>query len=375
MKFIAKKEELSKVLNNVVKIIPSKGNDNTLPYLKIDLTSDGLFFTGTNGEISIISKMPIVLDDTQIIRDIVNGSTLVNANLFNEIVKRIDGDELSFELIDQSIAKIQNETSDFKLNTLNPTEYRDLDFSKKGIKLTLLSKNFIEAINQVAFAVSVKENNRRALTGINIQNIPSKIIFTATDGARLARKELYMDILESINITIPAKWVLEVIRTIQTENAIDIYLNENKALFCLNNTLISINLIADSFPNTKNIIPKNFFYTLTVNSNELINAIDRVSLFAPDDRANIVKLTMNSGGVSLSSVSPTNGSGVETIKSFNFIGERLEISFNGEFVKNAIRALATEEVCMNFLGEMKPFTITNPSDESVIQLITPVRTY
>lgn len=375
MKFIAKKEELSKVLNNVVKIIPSKGNDNTLPYLKIDLTSDGLFFTGTNGEISIISKMPIVLDDTQIIRDIVNGSTLVNANLFNEIVKRIDGDELSFELIDQSIAKIQNETSDFKLNTLNPTEYRDLDFSKKGIKLTLLSKNFIEAINQVAFAVSVKENNRRALTGINIQNIPSKIIFTATDGARLARKELYMDILESINITIPAKWVLEVIRTIQTENAIDIYLNENKALFCLNNTLISINLIADSFPNTKNIIPKNFFYTLTVNSNELINAIDRVSLFAPDDRANIVKLTMNSGGVSLSSVSPTNGSGVETIKSFNFIGERLEISFNGEFVKNAIRALTAEEVCMNFLGEMKPFTITNPSDESVIQLITPVRTY
>lgn len=375
MKFIAKKEELSKVLNNVVKIIPSKGNDNTLPYLKIDLTSDGLFFTGTNGEISIISKMPIVLDDTQIIRDIVNGSTLVNANLFNEIVKRIDGDELSFELIDQSIAKIQNETSDFKLNTLNPDEYRDLDFSKKGIKLTLLSKNFIEAINQVAFAVSVKENNRRALTGINIQNIPSKIIFTATDGARLARKELYMDILESINITIPAKWVLEVIRTIQTENAIDIYLNENKALFCLNNTLISINLIADSFPNTKNIIPKNFFYTLTVNSNELINAIDRVSLFAPDDRANIVKLTMNSGGVSLSSVSPTNGSGVETIKSFNFIGERLEISFNGEFVKNAIRALTAEEVCMNFLGEMKPFTITNPSDESVIQLITPVRTY
>ncbi len=375
MKFIAKKEELSKVLNNVVKIIPSKGNDNTLPYLKIDLTSDGLFFTGTNGEISIISKMPIVLDDTQIIRDIVNGSTLVNANLFNEIVKRIDGDELSFELIDQSIAKIQNETSDFKLNTLNPDEYRDLDFSKKGIKLTLLSKNFIEAINQVAFAVSVKENNRRALTGINIQNIPSKIIFTATDGARLARKELYMDILESINITIPAKWVLEVIRTIQTENAIDIYLNENKVLFCLNNTLISINLIADSFPNTKNIIPKNFFYTLTVNSNELINAIDRVSLFAPDDRANIVKLTMNSSGVSLSSVSPTNGSGVETIKSFNFIGERLEISFNGEFVKNAIRALTTEEVCMNFLGEMKPFTITNPSDESVIQLITPVRTY
>ncbi|MBO8427350.1 MAG: DNA polymerase III subunit beta [Firmicutes bacterium] len=375
MKFIAKKEELSKVLNNVVKIIPSKGNDNTLPYLKIDLTSDGLFFTGTNGEISIISKMPIVLDDTQIIRDIVNGSTLVNANLFNEIVKRIDGDELSFELIDQSIAKIQNETSDFKLNALNPDEYRDLDFSKKGIKLTLLSKNFIEAINQVAFAVSVKENNRRSLTGINIQNIPSKIIFTATDGARLARKELYMDILESINITIPAKWVLEVIRTIQTENAIDIYLNENKALFCLNNTLISINLIADSFPNTKNIIPKNFFYTLTVNSNELINAIDRVSLFAPDDRANIVKLTMNSGGVSLSSVSPTNGSGVETIKSFNFIGERLEISFNGEFVKNAIRALTTEEVCMNFLGEMKPFTITNPSDESVIQLITPVRTY
>ena len=84
---------------------------------------------------------------------------------------------------------------------------------------------------------------------------------------------------------------------------------------------------------------------------------------------------MNENKVEVSSKSQQIGSGVENISNFKFKGDRLEISFNNEYVKSAIKALNCEDVTINFLGEMKPFTILNKNDNSVIQLITPVRTY
>ena len=375
MKFIANREELLKALLITSKISPSKSIDMSTTYIKIDLNERGLFFTSTDGKLSIISKVPFIIDNTQIIRDIVYGSTLINAQLFTEIVKRIDGKELSFELIDDSIVKIENEKSDFKLNAIDPNEFHDIDFSFDGVKITLLTKNFIEAINQVSFAVSLNtKDTRQSLGGVNIESVPSKLVFTATDGARLAKKEIYLELDEKINATISAKTLQEVIRTITTENSIDIYINERRALFVLNNTLINASLINESYPSTKNIIPKNFYYTLTVNSNELISAMERVSLFSTE-RENVIKLTMTNEYVEVSSKSLQVGSAVERIKSFDFNGERLEISFNSEFVKSAIKSLDVEEVTINFLGEMKPFTVVNKDDDSVIQLITPVRTY
>ena len=34
-----------------------------------------------------------------------------------------------------------------------------------------------------------------------------------------------------------------------------------------------------------------------------------------------------------------------------------------------------EDVTIAFVGEMKPFVIKNTSDDSIIQVVTPVRTY
>ena len=59
----------------------------------------------------------------------------------------------------------------------------------------------------------------------------------------------------------------------------------------------------------------------------------------------------------------------------SFEGEMLDISFNSEFVVSAIKALGSEDVIFSFIGEMKPFVIKNPNDTSVIQIVTPVRTF
>ena len=53
----------------------------------------------------------------------------------------------------------------------------------------------------------------------------------------------------------------------------------------------------------------------------------------------------------------------------------MNISFSGNYVMDAAKALKDDEIIIEFTGEMKPFILKNLDDDSVIQLVLPVRTY
>ena len=111
----------------------------------------------------------------------------------------------------------------------------------------------------------------------------------------------------------------------------------------------------------------------SVDSKELINAIDRSS-FIKSDGKNIVKLSISSKGIDLNS-SNQMGSSFDQISVISYEGNPLEISCSGKYLIDAIRAIDCENVLIKFSGELKPIIITDESDDSLIQLISPVRTY
>ena len=220
MKFIIKKDYFLKGLLSVTKIIQIKAINPILSNIKLDLTLDGLSLTGSNGELSIMTTIPFFDDSKEIIRDYSKGATLINAFLITEIVKRLSGNEISFELLDDSIAKIECDKSLFKLNSIRAEEYLDLSFDKIGAKINLTTELFNDIVNQVAFAASIKDN-RPSLTAVNLESDTSRLLFTATDTARLARKEVDIQTKERINANIPSKTVMEVQRSITTEKDIN----------------------------------------------------------------------------------------------------------------------------------------------------------
>ena len=107
---------------------------------------------------------------------------------------------------------------------------------------------------------------------------------------------------------------------------------------------------------------------------DLLKAIDRANILSID-RENVVDLSMSESGIEVSSKSSQVGSAVEKIDLFKYEGANLRVSFNSEFVSAAVKALNCQDVTFAFVGEMKPFVVKNASDDSVIQIVTPVRTY
>ena len=373
MRLTINKDYFIKALLASSKATASKSPQPILLNLKLVLSEKGLEIIGSNGEISIKSLVPYMIGEETIIKDARNGSCLLNAHILCEAVRKLEGNELSFEVIDDSIVKIDDGRSSFKLNSIKVEEYPDIDLNtEESTCLNLSSKAFGELVDKTAFAVATK-NQHMALICIHFEAKEGKLIATSTDSARLSRAEMLIN--EDVNFAtnIPGKTLLDIVHLFETESSLRMSVTPRKVIFEYQNLVISCSVVASDYPNIASVIPQNFNYYLEINARELVNAIDRARVVSSDAEP-VVKLSMKDESVEITARSDNSGSSLEKIETFKFNGDRLEISFNSQFVIDAIRAVGGEDVTFAFVAETKPFAVKNPKDESIVEIITPMRT-
>ena len=373
MRFTIEREEFLKGLNIASRAVASKVAVPVLANLKVELNENGLFIMGSNYDLTIRTFIPYKQDEFEIIRNYKEGATLINSKIIVEIARKMGCDELTFDVVDSTVAIVSGGGSNYTLNCVKPEEYPDLDLDTSGTNLTLSKDQFDTIVSQTAFAASMKEQ-RPILTALNLEASNGLLVATATDSARLARTEIAIPQGIEFVANVPAKMMVEVDHLLEGNDSVDIAFSDKKALFSLGRTVIATRLVAGDYPNTKGIVPRITNYSLEVNGADVMRAIERANILSID-RENVVDLTMDENAVEISARSSQVGSAVEKIELFKFEGESLKISFNSEFVLAAIRALGSEDVTFLFVGEMKPFVIKNAADDSVIQIVTPVRTY
>ena len=108
------------------------------------------------------------------------------------------------------------------------------------------------------------------------------------------------------------------------------------------------------------------------------SALERASLLTHAGRNNVVTLTLDTANqtAKLSGKSAEIGNVEEDVSFRNLEGNDLQISFNPDYMRDALRASVTDSVIMSFTKPLRPFII-NPGKDDIefVQLITPVRTY
>lgn len=339
--------------------------------IKIVADNDRLVLTGSDSDISIQTTVMKSDSCTLDINDM--GSIVIEAKYILEIVRKIDADIVEFEMLDGSLTKISGSSAEFKINGMNAQEYPMIDFSKPSEVFTMKKDVLKNVISQTSFAVSDKET-RPVLTGVNFACEDTTLHCVATDSYRLAKKSVELDKSVKFNITIPGKSLSEVVKTLENEGDVEIAVNEKKAQFVIDNTIIQTRLIDGVYPETNRLIPLSFDYELTIDARDLLGAIDRAS-FIKSDGVSVIKFSLSEDECVLSSKSLEVGSSTEVLSSASFVGNPLEISCNGRYVFDAIKALHGDLVKFSLCGEMKPFIIQAINDDSVLQLVLPVRTY
>lgn len=371
MRFTIDRETFLKSLRLVAKPVPVKAYIASLVFIKLVLDDKGLTLVGSGETIAISTLIPFNKDEKEIIRNYKHGAILVQGKYLVDIISKLSGQEINFEVLDNSVVEITDERSSFQLNSAQVEEYPEYDFNETGIEFKINTKELITLVEQTSFAAATREN-RPMLTALNITGQGNEITAVALDSARYASKKITINGEANFIANISAKNINEIVRSFEESEEITVVvIADKKMMFKFNNTIIASNLLNGEYPNVQNIVPKNFNYSLEVNAQEFLSAIDRVSLLSNEKSA--VRLVMSNDEVQVLSTTSEVGSANEKINNFQFNGDRLEILFNSGFVIDAIRALKSDDVVLEFIAEMKPFVIKNPKDENIIQLITPVR--
>ncbi|MEA4821078.1 MAG: DNA polymerase III subunit beta, partial [Erysipelotrichales bacterium] len=90
MKFIISKLHLTVALNNVSRAVSSRNPNPVLTGLKFELNKNGLFITGSDSDLSIVTKIPLEENEEKIIDAFSFGTAVLSSKLITEIIRKLD---------------------------------------------------------------------------------------------------------------------------------------------------------------------------------------------------------------------------------------------------------------------------------------------
>ena len=373
MKLKIKQNILMEHLNYVIKGISSKNLIPILNCIKFELSNDGLYLMSTDNEVAIKTFIP-----KEKIENIdVCGEIVVSGKYIYEIIKKLPNEVINIEEVMESKLFINTSNSSFNLNCNNASDFPMLDLEDNKNPITISKKMFKSIINQTLFATSTQES-RPALTGLNFKIEGDTLECVATDSYRLAKKIIKLDsnVVEKINIIIPTKNLYELVKLFNDdEGDLELHIFNNKIIFKFNSIIMMSRLVNGTYPDTSKLIPTSFSVTMNVKLNDLYNAIDRASLLTNESDKNTIKLESTENSIKLSSNIPEIGNVEETVSLGNNVEEGFRIAFSSRYMMDALRSFEGEEVELLFNGEVKPIILKSTDDDSLIQLILPIRTY
>lgn len=373
MKFSIKKEILLQSLNSVSKALSSKNLIPILSGIKFNLTNNGLFLSASDNDISIESF--IDKDDLENIDSV--GSTVIQGKYILEIIRKLDGKIINIELLDGIKVLISCGKSEFNLNCMDGNEFPNLNLEEQKEPIILNKEDFKNLIAKTSFAVSTQET-RPILTGINFSIVQNKLECIATDSYRLAKKNVILDkeVSEEVNIVIPGKNLIELTKIIEdNEKNIEMHIFNNKVLFKFDNILFQTRVLSGDFPNVNRLIPSSFKLEVKANTNELYNVIDRASLLTSEKDKNIIKFECEDNEVVISSNSPEIGKVEEKLEVEKNNDNNIKIAFSSRYMMDAIKTIESKNIVINFNTDAEPIIILDEEDDTLLQLILPIKTY
>ena len=374
MKFTIKRELLLDALNKVSKAISTKNLIPVLAGIKFDLGKKKLVLTASDNDITIQTSIDADSKNFTIDKE---GSIIIQGKYVLDIVRKLPDEFINFEVIDDLKILIYTENSEFNLNGINESEYPNIVLEESKKKVVLTAGIFKSIVNQTAFAAS-NEDSKPILTGINFNIVGDVLECNSTDSYRLARKviKLGKPSEENYNIVIPSRNVIEFSKILgDDEDFIELHIFSNKVLFKNGNLKFESRLINGTYPNTSNLLPDDSFLVISSKLSDLYNVIDRVSILTSDKEKNIVTLETVDNTLILRSSSAEIGRVEEKMNIEKNNKENIKISFSAKYMMEALRSFNTENISIHFVGDIKPILIKSEEDETLTQLVLPIRTY
>lgn len=381
MKFTIDRNTFVNALNNVQRAISTKTTIPVLTGVKIAVTHDSIILTGSDSTLSI--EMVLSTDEKNHLDIEETGTIVLPANFLNAIVRKLPEDELTLTVTNDLQAVITSGKATFELIGTPGSEYPRLPEIDSKATFNIPGDLFARVINYTLVSVSTQEI-RPIFTGIHFEIGHDELKAVSTDSHRLSQRivplespsELKDEIFE---INIPGRSLSELTRLVEDSDNVEMMVTDNQVLFKIGTVYLYSRLLEGNYPNTDNLLPTSWNSKIQIEADEMLRAIERALIMSHQGKNNVVKLEITESGVVLSGKSDEVGVVTENLNVVDHQGDDLSISFNPDYMRQALRTFGSQEVEIHFQNPIKQFIIL-PADATEdeqfhrLQLITPIRT-
>ncbi|MBE6034339.1 DNA polymerase III subunit beta [Aminipila sp.] len=364
MRFTCNQQILSKAINTVSKAVT---NRTTIPILK------GILLKAENNKLTLTAS-DLDLSIEKIIDAHVSerGETVVLSRLFGEIIRKLPNEDITIELKEENNITIECSSSQFNIVCFPADEFPNIGTIEEKSKLVLNRELFKEMIRKTSFAASLDES-KGVIVGVLIELEENYLNMIALDGFRMAVVKEEMKNLEDKRIIIASKILSEISKIISEveDEDVGIILDNKKAVVVLEGTRIVLRLLEGEFIKYKDIIPKECKTTVTVNRGDLLESIERASLFAKEGKNNLVKLSIAENNMTITSRSEEGNVKENVIISID--GEGLDIGFNSKYLIDVLKVIDDENINLELNTSISPCLVKPIEGNEFVYLILPVR--
>lgn len=364
MKIEVIKDKLQGVMSKAQRLAGKHLSLPILSHVLLIATRGSLVVRSTNLDMGAEYTIPVKVEK--------EGSVAVPASVFSSFISNLGTVRgVVLEVTDGKLT-VSAEGVRAVINGANSDDFPTIP-KAEGPSFSLDPQTLLRGFKAVHYAGALG-NLKPELSSVYLYHDGEELVFAATDSFRLAEKRIPFKKAATTfqSVLIPIKNVAELIRMLEEEkDEIRVFIGKGQLSIEGNGLLCTSRLVEGSFPDYRQIIPKEWKAEAVVLKEDLLGALKLTSLFS--DRFNQLHIHLEPKK-KLLELSARSGELGESSSSFHAAlqGETIQSNFNHRYIADCLNAISADSVAFRFSGDNRPLLIGGVGDQSFRYLVMPM---
>ena len=368
MKTILPRQAFQEALNAVGTLTGGRTTRPILSCVRLEVQDDALVLSATDGDAALRLAVPVLSADKP-------GEVVVPADRLIAIAREMGDAEIELES-DERYCIIRGAGSEFRIFVMPVADFPPVPSFDDEPDLTV-DGHVLRRMVALTLYAAARETSRYAINGVLWEKVGKHLFVIATDGRRLARAggAVTKSSAGDFDAILPAKAMSVFDRVFaprgdEDEFSIDVKMMPNQVLLRWRDRVLSTILVEGSFPNYKDVIPKEHNKRARIAREELASAVRRAALLTTEE-SRAVRLSFEAERLVITSQAADRGDARVELP-IQYEGEPLVIGFNPLFLNDALRVLPYDEVLIDLHEEFRPGVISGPERTEFLYVVMPV---
>ena len=366
MIFTCDLKTMTKSVFNVMLATATSSPTPILDGIFLECKEGSLYLKAFNNELSISTSIEINKMGSK------EGKTVINGKMLGEILRKLSGETVSFEMKANNKINIRSGNSLLSVMGFDGDDYPEIPQRVEGNEFEINAEILREMIAKTMFATSDKEYTP-IYTGCLFKTNGDRFEIVAVDGHRLAlkREDNNSDVV--LDFVIPKRSLIEIMKLLSeySDENISIVSDDKTAFIKINEYEIATKLLKGDFLNYEQTIQKEFLHFFNIDPGLLIESIETAMVIINDRIKTPVTAIISNGNISIKS--ETTVGKADTNISIDYTGDNYTIGFNSKYMLDALKACSGDEIVICFNDEVSPIMIKPAEGDEFVYIILPVK--